>query len=134
MSIRTDNKPKAFETKFYSASGKLSQYGDFDFKPGEIVRKETVQWLKFEVQPINVSHGFVFQGKFQMRLKAQRTIEDMSVCDNKRPKLEKEGTMKVKPTTFNEALAIKASILCPRCDCEEVRAGLSPALANRTPL
>lgn len=39
MSIRAEDRPKAFEAQFFSASGKLSEYGDFDFKPGEIVRE-----------------------------------------------------------------------------------------------
>lgn len=28
--------------------------------------------------------------------------------------------MRVKPTTFNEAVNVKASVLCPTCDCEKV--------------
>lgn len=40
MSIRADDKPKAFEAQFLSTSGTVSKYGDFDFKPGAIVRKK----------------------------------------------------------------------------------------------
>lgn len=38
MSIRAEDRPKAFEAQFLSESGKLSEYGDFDFKPGAIVK------------------------------------------------------------------------------------------------
>lgn len=41
MSIRAEDKPRAFETQFLSSSGAVSKYGDFDFKPGVIVRTET---------------------------------------------------------------------------------------------
>lgn len=41
MSIRAEDRPKAFEAQFFSSSKKLSKYGDFDFKPGEIVRKRS---------------------------------------------------------------------------------------------
>lgn len=41
MSIRAEDKPRAFEAQFLSSSEALSKYGDFDFKPGEIVRTET---------------------------------------------------------------------------------------------
>lgn len=40
MSIRAEDKPKAFEAHFLSTTGKASKYGDFDFQPGAIVRKE----------------------------------------------------------------------------------------------
>lgn len=38
MSIRAENKPKAFEAQFLKTSGEVSQYGNFDVKPGDIVR------------------------------------------------------------------------------------------------
>ncbi len=53
-----------------------------------------------------------------MRLKAQRMVDEEPVCQ--RALDEKEGTMRVKPTTFNAAVNVKASILCPTCDCEKV--------------
>lgn len=43
MSIRTEDKPKAFETVFMSTSGAVQQYGAFNFKPGEIVRKKKME-------------------------------------------------------------------------------------------
>lgn len=60
----------------------------------------------------------VLQGKFQMLLKAQRMIDETPVCQMNQN--EKEGTMRVKPTTFNAAVNVKASVLCPTCDCEKV--------------
>ncbi|XP_029691764.1 integrin beta-4 isoform X3 [Takifugu rubripes] len=92
MSIRAEDRPKAFEAQFFSSSKKLSKYGDFDFKPGEI-------------------------GKFKMRLKAQRMIDDGPVCQTEQD--EREGTIRVKPTTFNDAVNVKASLLCPTCECEK---------------
>lgn len=38
MSIRAEEKPKAFETQFLTTSGNVAQYGAFDFRPGTIVR------------------------------------------------------------------------------------------------
>uniref|UniRef100_A0A674NUV0 Integrin beta n=1 Tax=Takifugu rubripes TaxID=31033 RepID=A0A674NUV0_TAKRU len=86
MSIRAEDRPKAFEAQFFSSSKKLSKYGDFDFKPGEIVRK--------------------------------RMIDDGPVCQTEQD--EREGTIRVKPTTFNDAVNVKASLLCPTCECEKV--------------
>lgn len=53
-----------------------------------------------------------------MRLKAQRMIDEQPVC--KMNKDDRDGTIRVKPTTFNDAVNIKASVLCPTCDCEKV--------------
>ncbi|XP_061823187.1 integrin beta-4 isoform X2 [Nerophis lumbriciformis] len=92
MSIRAEDRPKAFEAQFLSTSGKVAEHGDFDFKPGAI-------------------------GKFKMLLKAQRLIDESPVCNMDRD--EKEGLMRVKPTTFNSAVNVKASVLCPTCDCEK---------------
>lgn len=38
MSIRAEDKPKAFEAQFLKTNGQVAQYGAFDIKPGEIVR------------------------------------------------------------------------------------------------
>ncbi|XP_045924379.1 integrin beta-4 isoform X1 [Micropterus dolomieu] len=92
MSIRAEEKPKAFEAQFMHMDGSVAQYGAFDFKPGSI-------------------------GKFKTRLKAQRMINDMPVCQV--DPNEKEGTTRIKPTTFNAAVNIKASVLCPTCECEK---------------
>lgn len=58
------------------------------------------------------------QGKFRMKLKAQRQIGDEPVCGV--PSDEKEGTIRVKPSTFNNAFNVKASVYCPTCECEKV--------------
>ncbi|KAM6897814.1 integrin beta-4 [Xenentodon cancila] len=92
MSIRAEERPKAFEAQFLTTSGKVAEYGDFDFKPGAI-------------------------GKFKMRLKAHRSIDETLVC--KMDPADTQGTMRVKPTTFNAAVNVKASIVCPTCDCEK---------------
>lgn len=45
MSIRAEEKPKAFEAQFMHMDGSVAQYGAFDFKPGSIVRRKT-RWKK----------------------------------------------------------------------------------------
>ncbi|XP_071329314.1 integrin beta-4 isoform X2 [Trachinotus anak] len=92
MSIRAEDRPKAFEAQFLSMAGQVSEYGAFDFKPGD-------------------------KGCFKMNLRAHRMIDETPVCQMDPD--EKEGTMRVKPTTFNAAVNVKASILCPTCDCEK---------------
>lgn len=62
--------------------------------------------------------SFAPKGKFKMLLKAQRTVDKEPVC--KMDPSDKEGTMRVKPTTFNAAVSVKASVLCPTCACEQV--------------
>ncbi|XP_010784796.1 integrin beta-4-like [Notothenia coriiceps] len=52
-----------------------------------------------------------------MRVKAHRMLDDSPVCES--DEADKEGEMRVKPTTFNAGVNIKASILCPTCDCEK---------------
>lgn len=39
MSIRAEDRPKAFEAQFLSTSGVVSEFGNFNVKPGEIVRE-----------------------------------------------------------------------------------------------
>uniref|UniRef100_A0A3B3BV19 Integrin beta n=1 Tax=Oryzias melastigma TaxID=30732 RepID=A0A3B3BV19_ORYME len=51
------------------------------------------------------------------RVFAQRTVDKEPVC--KMNPSDKEGTMRVKPTTFNAAVSVKASVLCPTCACEQ---------------
>uniref|UniRef100_A0A8C5GEF1 Integrin beta n=1 Tax=Gouania willdenowi TaxID=441366 RepID=A0A8C5GEF1_GOUWI len=79
MSVRAEQKPKAFEAQFLTTSGRV--------------------------------------GKFRMRLKAQRMIDETPVC--KMDPDDKEGTMRVKPTTFAAAVNVEASILCQTCSCEK---------------
>ena len=53
-----------------------------------------------------------------MQLKAQRMVDEEPVCQMNTD--EKDGTLRVKPTTFSVGVNIDASILCPVCDCEKV--------------
>nr|XP_049615693.1 integrin beta-4 isoform X3 [Syngnathus scovelli] len=99
MSIRAEDRPKAFEAEFLSTSGNVAKYGDFDFRPGAI-------------------------GKFKMRLKAHRTLDESPVC--KMDADEKSGLMRVKPTTFNAAMNVQATVLCPTCDCEKTAIANAP--------
>ncbi|XP_029933411.1 integrin beta-4 isoform X2 [Myripristis murdjan] len=92
MSIRAEDRPKALTAQFLSSSGDVAQFGDFHVRPGEI-------------------------GKFKVRLKAERQIEEQHVCQMDEE--DKKGTIRVKPTTFSTALNIKAEVLCPVCDCEQ---------------
>ncbi|XP_035998391.1 integrin beta-4 isoform X4 [Fundulus heteroclitus] len=92
MSIRAENRPKAFDAHFLHLNNKVAEYGAFNFQPGEV-------------------------GEFKVKLKAQRMIEETHVC-NMNPD-DTEGTIKVKPTTFGVGVNVKASILCPTCDCEK---------------
>ncbi|XP_031699889.1 integrin beta-4 isoform X1 [Anarrhichthys ocellatus] len=91
MSIRAENTPGAIKETFFNVDG-FEQDGAFTLLPGEI-------------------------GNFKMRLTAQRMIDEQLVCQMGQG--TKEGIMAVKPTTFNTALKVKASILCPICECEK---------------
>ncbi|XP_056152802.1 integrin beta-4 isoform X2 [Lampris incognitus] len=92
MSIHTEDRPKAISTQFSSTSGEVKEYGEFQVKPGEI-------------------------GKFKVRLRADRMVEEQHIC--KMNPDDREGTMKIKPTTFNNGLQVKAEVLCPTCSCEK---------------
>uniref|UniRef100_A0A673CWW6 Integrin beta n=1 Tax=Sphaeramia orbicularis TaxID=375764 RepID=A0A673CWW6_9TELE len=100
MSIRAEDRPKAFLADFLTSSGSVAQYGALNIKPGAIVRS---------------GHYYI---------SAQRMIDDQPVCGMNPD--EKEGTMRVKPTTFNDAVNVKASILCPTCACEQKPIRRSP--------
>ncbi|KAM7382127.1 hypothetical protein PAMA_012816 [Pampus argenteus] len=100
MSIHAMDKPRAFESQFMHINDEVAEYGSFHFRPGA-------------------------KGKFKMRLKAQQMIDDTPVCQRDET-TEREGTLRVKPTTFNTALNIKASVLCPTCDCEKKRIRSAP--------
>ncbi|XP_077958908.1 integrin beta-4 isoform X5 [Gasterosteus aculeatus] len=92
MSIRAEDKPKAFVTNFLDTSGRVVEHGAFDFKPGAI-------------------------GNFKMRLSAQQMVGGKPVCQLE--PLGKKGSIRVKPTTFNAAANVDATILCPSCECEK---------------
>lgn len=92
MSIRAEDRPKAFEAQFLYQNNTVANYGAFNFKPGK-------------------TH------KFKVKLKAQHMLDETSVC--KADEDDKVGTIRVKPTTFNAAANVKASILCETCECEK---------------
>uniref|UniRef100_G3NMX5 Integrin beta n=1 Tax=Gasterosteus aculeatus aculeatus TaxID=481459 RepID=G3NMX5_GASAC len=60
---------------------------------------------------------FVRQGNFKMRLSAQQMVGGKPVCQLE--PLGKKGSIRVKPTTFNAAANVDATILCPSCECEK---------------
>ncbi|XP_026882727.2 integrin beta-4 isoform X1 [Electrophorus electricus] len=92
IKIQAENKPKAIGAQVLSASGVASDYGNFQIQPGEI-------------------------GKFKVRLNAKSRVNDRPVCSLNTN--EREGTVRVKPTTFSSALQIQAGVLCQSCDCEK---------------
>lgn len=42
MSMRAEDRPKAFEAQFLTTSGRVAEYGAFDVKPGAVVRTTTI--------------------------------------------------------------------------------------------
>lgn len=59
------------------------------------------------------------KGKFTVRLKALNQVGEQHVCNANQA--DREGTLRVKPTTFSSAFRINAEVLCHTCDCEKVR-------------
>ncbi|KAI5619018.1 integrin beta-4 precursor, partial [Silurus asotus] len=94
ISLQAENKPRAIGAKILSASGVASDYGNFSIQPGEI-------------------------GKFKVRLSAKTSVSDKPVCSLNTN--DREGKIRVKPTTFSSALHIQTSVLCATCDCEQTR-------------
>ncbi|XP_046888761.1 integrin beta-4 [Hypomesus transpacificus] len=94
MSIRAEDSPKAFKAEVLTSAGVLAQAGTFKVQPGSI-------------------------GKFKVHVKAQEKLGEVHVCEEQVGKQDKEGVIRVKPTTFSTALNIKTSIRCPTCDCEK---------------
>ncbi|CAJ1081121.1 integrin beta-4 isoform X1 [Xyrichtys novacula] len=99
MRVLVEDRPKAFTSQILATSASVAQSGKFDFKRGEI-------------------------GKVKMLLKAQREIDEVSVCDLNPD--QQQGTLRVKPTTFNVAVNVKTSVLCPTCECEKTRLSNAP--------
>ncbi|KAJ8264147.1 hypothetical protein GJAV_G00145770 [Gymnothorax javanicus] len=95
LSIRAEDRPKAVDAQVLSASGSSTEYSTFKITPGQI-------------------------GKFKVKVRAEEKVGDRPVCQLSNE--EKEGTMRVKPTTFSTALKIDASVLCQTCDCEKTPA------------
>ncbi|KAL2101841.1 hypothetical protein ACEWY4_003602 [Coilia grayii] len=93
INIRAENKPRVLETQILSATGQLAENGNFQLTPGTI-------------------------GKFKLKVQANRTVGEKHVCDMLAS--EREGQMRVKPTTFSTALEVNANIRCATCECEKV--------------
>ncbi|KAJ8399733.1 hypothetical protein AAFF_G00408380 [Aldrovandia affinis] len=91
ISIRAEERPKAVEAQILSATGAVDQSGTFKIKPGQT-------------------------GNFKVRVKALERVGDHHVCQM--AKEDRQGVMRVKPTTFSAALNIDAEILCQKCQCE----------------
>ncbi|XP_036383011.1 integrin beta-4 isoform X1 [Megalops cyprinoides] len=92
ISIRAEERPKAIDTQILSASGATTESGIFKITPGET-------------------------GTFKVRVKAHEKVGEQHVCQM--PDQEREGTMRVKPTTFSAALRINTGVICEVCDCEK---------------
>ncbi|KAG9350376.1 hypothetical protein JZ751_026731 [Albula glossodonta] len=93
ISMRAEDMPKALKAEFLSAGGKVAEYGNFLIKPGET-------------------------GTFKVRVKALDKYGEEHVCQL--PEEDREGTMRVKPTTFSTAFNIDAGVLCQTCECEKL--------------
>uniref|UniRef100_A0AAY4CT15 Integrin beta n=1 Tax=Denticeps clupeoides TaxID=299321 RepID=A0AAY4CT15_9TELE len=92
ISIRAEDRPKAVEATVLSAAGASTQSGFFNITPGEI-------------------HNF------RVKVKANQKVSGEPVCQLATS--SRQGTMRVKPTTFSSALQIGTNVLCPTCDCEK---------------
>ncbi|KAI4897175.1 hypothetical protein NFI96_015221 [Prochilodus magdalenae] len=89
ISIQTENKPKAINTRILSAA---KGEADLNIQPGEI---STVKVL----------------------VSAKTEFNDKPVCNLNVN--DRSGTMRVKPTTFSSALQIQTEVLCRTCECEK---------------
>nr|XP_015212021.1 PREDICTED: integrin beta-4 isoform X3 [Lepisosteus oculatus] len=92
ISIRAEDVPRALSTEILSQKAQITETGTFRITPGE-------------------------EGIFKVRVKAQKEVEGTHVCQLSQQ--EREGSLRVKPTTFNTALNINAGIVCKKCNCEE---------------
>ncbi|XP_061086823.1 integrin beta-4 isoform X3 [Conger conger] len=92
ISIRSEDRPKAVDAQVLSATGSSTEFNTFKITPGNI-------------------------GTFKVKVKALEKVGGQHVCEL--PDAEKEGTMRVKPTTFSTAFKIDAGVLCKSCDCEK---------------
>uniref|UniRef100_A0AAY4CU39 Integrin beta n=1 Tax=Denticeps clupeoides TaxID=299321 RepID=A0AAY4CU39_9TELE len=57
------------------------------------------------------------QHNFRVKVKANQKVSGEPVCQLATS--SRQGTMRVKPTTFSSALQIGTNVLCPTCDCEK---------------
>ncbi|KAL4648065.1 integrin beta-4 isoform X1 [Arapaima gigas] len=94
ISLRAEDRPRAVETQFIYSSGASNQDGTFRNEPGH-------------------------KGTFKMRVKAHSKMGEDHVCSL--PENDRNGTMRVKPTTFSAHLGVTTEVLCPICNCEKNR-------------
>uniref|UniRef100_A0A8C4XIA6 Integrin beta n=1 Tax=Erpetoichthys calabaricus TaxID=27687 RepID=A0A8C4XIA6_ERPCA len=92
ISMRAENIPKAFKAEVLSQSGQKTEAGTFKLTPGE---------------------------SFTVKLQAQEKVGDKHVCSL--PAEDQSGNVRIKPTTFTDALNVDVGVLCTRCPCEQNR-------------
>uniref|UniRef100_A0A8C4XIT4 Integrin beta n=1 Tax=Erpetoichthys calabaricus TaxID=27687 RepID=A0A8C4XIT4_ERPCA len=93
ISMRAENIPKAFKAEVLSQSGQKTEAGTFKLTPGE---------------------------SFTVKLQAQEKVGDKHVCSL--PAEDQSGNVRIKPTTFTDALNVDVGVLCTRCPCEVTNA------------
>ncbi|KAK6479834.1 integrin beta-4-like [Huso huso] len=92
ISIRSDNVPKAFHTEILSSQAtEVTHPGSFKLTPGE-------------------------KGTFMVKVKALEEVGGEHIC--KLSEEDKKGNIRIKPTSFTDALTIDAAVICTACDCE----------------
>ncbi|KAL7829106.1 hypothetical protein SRHO_G00327400 [Serrasalmus rhombeus] len=89
ISIQTENRPKAINTQILSAAGGGA---DLKIQPGQI-------------------------GNVTVVVSAKTEFNDKHVCSQ--PESDRQGVLRVKPTTFSSAFEIDTTVLCETCDCEK---------------
>ncbi|XP_025954748.2 integrin beta-4 isoform X2 [Dromaius novaehollandiae] len=92
MDIRADFVPKAMKTEFTSTMYEKTESGSFHITRGKV-------------------------GKFNMRVKALEYVGGQHVCSL--PEKDRQGVIKVKPTSLSDSLKVEASVICDVCPCEQ---------------
>ncbi|XP_041077441.1 integrin beta-4-like isoform X2 [Polyodon spathula] len=93
ISIHSNSVPKAFHTEILSSqASEVTHTGSFKLSPGE-------------------------KGTFIVKVKALEEVGGEHVC--KLSEVEKKGNIRIKPTSFTDALTIDAAVICTACDCEK---------------
>ncbi|XP_058845918.1 integrin beta-4-like isoform X1 [Acipenser ruthenus] len=100
ISIRSENVPKAFHTEILSSqASEVTHPGSFKLTPGE-------------------------KGTFMVKVKALEEVGGKHIC--KLSEEDKKGNIRIKPTSFTDALNIDAAVVCTACDCEKNPVQKSP--------
>ncbi|NWI33873.1 ITB4 protein, partial [Sula dactylatra] len=92
MDIRADFVPKAMKMEFTSSMYEKTESGSFHINRGEV-------------------------GKFNVRVKALEYVGGQHVCSL--PEKDRQGVIRVKPTSLSDSLNITASVVCDVCLCEQ---------------